>query len=101
MKTFPRGLHVGHHKEATESIPIRRALLPRRVVLPLQQHLGVPAEALVKVGDLVAEGQKIAESTKFISAPIHASIAGKVTRIDRIPNPAGFQIGRASWRERV
>jgi electron transport complex protein RnfC len=50
----------------------------------------VPAEALVKVGDPVAEGQKIAESTKFISAPIHASIAGKVTRIDRIPNPAGF-----------
>lgn len=90
MKSFPGGLSIGHHKGATERLPIETAALPRRVVLPLQQNLGVPAEALVKVGDVVAEGQKIADSTKFISAPLHASIAGKVTRIERISNPAGF-----------
>jgi len=90
MKSFPGGISIGHHKTATEHLPIQAATLPRRVVLPLQQNLGVPAEALVKVGDTVAEGRKIADTTKFISAPIHASIAGKVTRIERITNPVGF-----------
>jgi Na+-translocating ferredoxin:NAD+ oxidoreductase subunit C len=88
-KTFPRGIHVGHKKEATQSLPICKAALPKRVVLPLQQNLGVPAEAIVKVGDVVAEGQKIADSVKFISAPIHAPIAGKVTKIEKFPTAAG------------
>ena len=60
-KTFPRGIHVGHRKELTQSLPIQRAALPRRVILPLQQNLGAPAEAIVKVGDVVAEGQKVSE----------------------------------------
>ena len=89
MKSFPRGIHPGHKKAATDSLPIRKAAVPKRVVLPLQQNLGVPAEALVKVGDSVSEGQKIADSTKFISAPIHAPIAGKVTRIEKLPTALG------------
>ena len=89
MKTFPRGIHTGHKKEATQSLPIRKAALPERVVLPLQQNLGVPAEAIVKVGDVVAEGQKIADSAKFVSAPIHAPIAGKVIRIEKLLTAAG------------
>jgi electron transport complex protein RnfC len=89
MKTFPRGIHTGHKKEATQSLPIRKAVLPKRVVLPLQQNLGVPAEAIVKVGDVVAEGQKIADSAKFVSAPIHSPIVGKVTRIEKFPTAAG------------
>jgi electron transport complex protein RnfC len=92
MRTFPRGIHIGHKKEATQSLPICRAALPGRVVLPLQQNLGVPAEAIVKVGDVVAEGQKIADSSKFISAPIHAPIAGKVTRIGKFPTAAGVPV---------
>lgn len=92
IKTFPRGIHTGHKKEATQSLPIRNASLPRRVVLPLQQNLGVPAEAIVKVGDVVAEGQKIADSAKFVSAPIHAPIAGKVVRIERLPTAAGVTV---------
>ncbi|MDA8124834.1 MAG: electron transport complex subunit RsxC [Deltaproteobacteria bacterium] len=83
MKTFPQGIQVGHKKEATASLPIESATLPRRVVLPLQQNLGVPAEPLVQVGDAVAEGQKIADSSKFISAPIHAPITGKITGIEK------------------
>jgi electron transport complex protein RnfC len=92
MKTFPRGIHTGHKKEATQSLPIRKAALPKRVVLPLQQNLGVPAEAIVKVGDVVAEEQKIADSAKFVSAPIHASIAGKVIRIEKLLTAAGVLV---------
>ena len=90
MKTFPRGTHIPHRKEATESLPIEKAALPKRVVLPLQQNLGVPAEPLVKAGDAVSLGQKIADTSKFVSAPIHAPIAGKVTRIDKFVVPAGI-----------
>jgi len=92
MKTFPRGIHTGHKKESTQSLPIREAALPKRVVLPLQQNLGVPAEAIVKVGDVVAEGQKIADSAKFVSAPIHAPIAGKVIRIEKLLTAAGVLV---------
>ena len=92
MKTFPRGIHVGHRKEATRSLPIQRAALPGRVVLPLQQNLGVPAEAIVKVGDIVAEGQKVADSAKFVSAPIHSPIAGKVTRIEKHLTATGVPV---------
>jgi len=92
IKTFPRGIHTGHKKESTQSLPIRKAALPKRVVLPLQQNLGVPAEAIVKVGDVVAEGQKIADSAKFVSAPIHAPIAGKVIRIEKLPTAAGVLV---------
>jgi Na+-translocating ferredoxin:NAD+ oxidoreductase subunit C len=92
MKTFSRGIHIGHKKEATQSLPISKAALPGRVILPLQQNLGVPAEAIVKVGDVVAEGQKIADSAKFIFAPIHAPIAGKVTRIEKLPTAAGVSV---------
>ena len=58
----------------------------------MQQNLGVPAEAIVKVGDAVAEGQKIADTAKFVSAPIHAPIAGKVTRIEKLPTAAGVSV---------
>ena len=92
IKTFPRGIHTGHRKEATKSLPIREAALPKRVVLPLQQNLGVPAEAIVKIGDVVSEGQKIADSTKFVSAPIHAPISGKVVRIEKLPTATGVPV---------
>jgi len=92
MKTFSKGIHLGHKKEATESLPILKAPLPKRAILPLQQSLGAPAEALVKLGDVVQEYQKIADSTKFISVPLHAPIAGKVTRIDKLPNAAGLAV---------
>jgi electron transport complex protein RnfC len=92
MKTFVRGLHLKYQKEATRGRPIREAAIPRRVILPLQQNQGCPAEPLVKVGDEVVEGQKIADSSKFVFAPIHASISGKVVKIEKLPNPCGFDV---------
>lgn len=56
------------------------------VELPLRQHIGKPAEPLVKVGDTVKAGQLIASvNLSDVGANIHASIAGKVTGVsDRI-----------------
>ena len=91
MKTFAHGIkELKHRKGATEALPLLEMAAPKRVVLPMAQNLGVPAEPIVKVGDEVAEGQKIADSSKFVSAPIHATIAGKIAKIEKLPHPIGM-----------
>ena len=87
LKTFRGGVHAPDRKEATRDKPIEVAPIPTRVVIPLQQHTGAPCEALVKEGDTVTLGQKIGESKSFVSAPVHASIAGKVTAVQALPHP--------------
>lgn len=52
------------------------------MVYPLSQHIGAPAKAIVKVGDEVLVGQKIAEAGGFISAVVVSSVSGKVKRIE-------------------
>ena len=52
------------------------------VLLPLAQHIGAPAEAVVKVGDTVKVGQLIASAKGAVSAPVHASVSGKVSAIE-------------------
>jgi Na+-translocating ferredoxin:NAD+ oxidoreductase RnfC subunit len=52
---------------------------PTTVNLPLRQHIGAPATAVVKVGDRVARGQTIARMEgNALGADIHASIDGRV-----------------------
>lgn len=74
------GVKVAHHKNTAE-MAIERMPVPNKVILPMQQHIGAPCTPIVKVGDTVAVGQKIGDSDKFISAPIHASISGTVTAV--------------------
>ncbi len=92
LKTFKRGVHPTYHKGLTQASSIEKAALPKRVVIPLQQHIGAPCESLVKKGDEVAEGQKIAEAGAFVTAPIHASISGKVKDIALHPYPGGGRV---------
>lgn len=87
LGSFKGGVHPPEHKHHSEQKPIERMPLPSRVVIPLQQHIGAPCEPLVKIGDEVQEGQKIGESKGFVSAPVHASISGKVVAIDDFPHP--------------
>lgn len=58
----------------------------------MQQHVGAPCKPLVKVGDLVQVGQKIGDSDAFVSAPIHASISGKVSAITKVALPGGQMV---------
>ncbi len=92
LKTFDKGVHPKDHKELTAHKAVRTALLPKTVIIPLQQHIGPPCECLVKKGDIVTEGQKIGEGVSFISAPVHASISGKVKDIDAYPHPSGRKV---------
>ena len=74
------GVRVSHFKNTKDSASVD-ITPPTTVVIPMSQHVGVPCEPIVKAGDIVAVGQKIADSDKFISAPIHASVSGEVVRI--------------------
>lgn len=48
------------------------------VKIPLIQHMGEQCNPLVDVGDEVLVGQKIAESDRYFSVPIHASCSGTI-----------------------
>lgn len=89
-QTFRGGVHPPESKGLTEHEGIRSMPAPRSVVVPLRQHLGVPAKALVKAGDRVAEGQPIGEPAGFVSAPVHAPIAGEVTFVGLRTHPGGY-----------
>ncbi|MES9968607.1 MAG: electron transport complex subunit RsxC [Candidatus Thiodiazotropha sp.] len=89
---FHGGLHLPEKKELSLQKPLQRASLPKRLVLPLQQHIGVPAQPLVAVGDRVLKGQVIANSIAPVSAPLHASTSGVVVDIGEhaVPHPSGL-----------
>ncbi len=87
--TFRHGVHPPETKHLTEKLPVRRMPFPEEIVLPLRQHAGKPATLLVKVGDRVERGDKIAEADGFVSVPIHASAAGTVKDIRLCPHPDG------------
>ena len=74
------GVSVSHNKNTAE-MPVERMPIPSKVVLPMQQHIGAPCVPTVKVGDIVAVGQVIGDSQSFVSAPIHATVSGKVTAV--------------------
>jgi len=57
--------------------------------LPLRQHAGKPARAIVSAGTRVERGDKVAEADGFVSVPVHASAAGTVTDIGPRPHPDG------------
>ena len=56
---------------------------PRMVRIPLKQHIGEPAIPVVSVGESVKRCDVIAEPpVGKLGVPVHASISGKVTKID-------------------
>jgi electron transport complex protein RnfC len=63
---------------------VETAPLPKQVVIPINQHFGAPNQSLVKVGDRVKRGQKIADAAAPgpMTVPVHASIAGVVKKIE-------------------
>lgn len=89
---FHGGLHLDGHKTVSNTTPIQAVAVPERLVLPLQQHIGTPAEPVVKPGDHVLKGQLIARATDYVSAPIHAPTSATVIDISRrpIPHPSGL-----------
>jgi len=73
-----RDTHEG--KELTRNKPIRE-VVAQVVRIPMDMHIGAPSEPIVKKGDRVLIGQKIAEAVGGIGVPVHASVSGTVTEV--------------------
>jgi len=83
--TFNGGIHPPESKRLTAGKPFSNLSVPQVCYIPLQQHTGKPAQAVVAVGDIVSEGQLVGAADGFISGNVHASIPGKVIEIAEHP----------------
>jgi electron transport complex protein RnfC len=91
-KSFPHGVHPPEHKEMTRELPIRRFPFSPMMMIPLSQHIGAPATALVRQGQEVVRGELIAEASGFVSVPMHAPATGIIKQIALAPNSAGKMV---------
>jgi len=82
------GVGVSHNKNTAGCETVRMPA-PSKVTLAMRQHIGAPCRPTVSVGDTVGVGQKIGDSDKYCSAPIHASVSGVVTAIGPLPLASG------------
>lgn len=85
------GVHPAENKIAAGK-PIENMPLPEEVVLPVSQHIGAPATPVVKKGDKVRRGDRVADAGGFVSAPVHTPISGTVTKIDVCRTPQGMPV---------
>ena len=90
MRTFQiGGIHPPENKLSAKQ-PIQTIPPPASVVIPLNQHVGAPALAVVAKGDTVKTGMLIGKANGFISANIHSSVSGTVTKVDQMIDGSGF-----------
>ena len=89
-----KGIKVPHKKNTADCAP-ERIPVPKQVTIPMSMHIGRPAKLIVKRGDEVKVGQKIAEADGDISAPIHSGVSGKVQKIEEMMTAMGFKVPMA------
>lgn len=89
---FNGGVHPPEHKLESASNPIVLVPMPKRLVLPLRQHVGNISKVQVAVGDKVLKGQVLAIADGMISAAVHAPTSGVIAAIDEqlIPHASGL-----------
>ena len=91
LRTFRiGGIHPPENKLSAGK-KITALAAPKQVIIPLSQHIGAPAQAVVKKGDLVKVGTLVAKAGGFVSANIHSSVSGKVNKIDNALDSSGYK----------
>lgn len=85
------GLRLPSHKQESAAKAIVDVPVPPQLMLPIEQHVGHPAQPVVAVGDAVFKGQLLAEPDGELGAPVHASSSGKIVAIE--PWPVSRRLG--------
>jgi len=106
---FRGGVHPEGHKQATGAQSIDVLPIPKFLYIPVQQHVGAPAEPAVRPGYHVLKGRLLAHSQGTISAPVHAPTSGTIVDIveQTAPHPSGLPVrmlvletdGKDEWIE--
>ena len=82
MRTFKiGGVHPHDNKQFSAHRPITECPLPKQAIIPLVQHIGAPAQAVVAVRAKVKVGELLAKAGGFVSANICSPVSGTVTKI--------------------
>lgn len=92
LLTFTGGIHPYDGKDLSKDKVISVYLPKGEAVYPLSQHIGAPANPIVKKGDKVLVGQKIAEAGGFVSANIHSGVSGIVKVIEPRMTVSGTKV---------
>lgn len=96
MKLFQirGGVHPDDNKASSASQAIEPLPLAKYLYIPLQQHVGAPADPRVEVGQRVLKGELLAYSQGAISAPVHAPSSGVIVDIcdHTAPHPSGLPV---------
>jgi len=88
---FLGNTHIPHHKNTAGMKPLKMTP-PKEVLIPTSQNIGAPATPIVKAGDEVKVGQIIAQAAGYVSAPIYASVSGKVAKIEKYTLSGGNDV---------
>lgn len=88
---FFGGIHPVYRKELSAKVTPSVAVIPKQVVIPMSQHIGVPCTPLVQVGDKVLRGQKIGDG-EGLCVPVHASVSGTVVAVEPRPHASGKKV---------
>lgn len=89
LLTFHGGVHPDDGKALSKDKPIQKMLPGEKLYFSLAQHIGAPAKSMVEKGERVLLGQKIAEAGGFVSAPVYASVSGKVLGTESLLTATG------------
>ena len=93
LMNFHGGLSLKPYKRRSTTTPVTQARIPKKIILPMHQHIGAPATPCVAVGDKVYKGQMVGLPTTIVSSAVHASTSGTVIDIADypIPHPSGLR----------
>ena len=92
LLSFKGGTHPHDNKEHTKDKPIRELTPSKIMVYPMSQHIGAPCEPIVEKGERVLMGQKIGDSSAFVSVPVHSTVSGTVVAIEPRLHPNGTKV---------
>ncbi|MEJ2158117.1 MAG: electron transport complex subunit RsxC [Desulfobacteraceae bacterium] len=87
--TFPHGVHPPERKELAENVAIEILPYPKKVVLPLLQHIGAPCAAVVKPKQEVVMGELLAKGEGFVTTSVHSPVSGVVKKMEVTTLPNG------------
>ncbi|MBE9567821.1 MAG: electron transport complex subunit RsxC [Proteobacteria bacterium] len=92
LARFDGGLILDAQKQLSTGPAISSMEQCKEYILPLQQHIGVISQPLIRTGDRVLKGQMLARPGDLVSAAIHSPVSGVVTDIRQheVPHASGL-----------
>lgn len=92
ISKFDGGLTLVAYKHLSTGSAISSMEQCKQYIIPLQQHIGIISQPLVKKGQRVLKGQMLAKPGNMISAAIHSPVSGIVSDIKQhdVPHVSGL-----------